>query len=310
MSKVKIIINEFLDWEPAIIILHFSILPDKIEEKITNIVKQWFKNYTKNECKFFKITEVNQNSNSISILIQWLGDSELEKFYNFIHKNTIELQTLEIGEKITESIQKKDEFNSLEWLTVSQNSIDLENGLTKEVQSFKITKDIISVGLFQQFCQKTQYLTEAERDQNNYMGTYLKNDINMYSDDKFSCGASVISYNDAMKFCAWFQSYLPTEEQWLLAMIQNKEPISRRYVEMDFNERKKLLNKWKNDNAITNISLEITGTIDPQTSHVVYRSGPIALYPNWQTDVKLNRRLFNKSFFSLLNIGFRVRKDI
>jgi hypothetical protein len=147
-----------------------------------------------------------------------------------------------------------------EWISIPSRSVllDPEQKVPTPVQPFEIARYPVSYGEFSQFVDATGYKTTAEA--KGRKETWRKNKLRrgLISLRKATppdrLPANYLSQTDATAYCEWAKVRLPTQAEWLAAVVQDWNTI----YDVDFVELEQIKAKYA---ARSDVPLNVGGEV-------------------------------------------------
>lgn len=171
---------------------------------------------------------------------------------------------------------------NIQWRTVGVRS-----------RSFQIGYNPVSVAEFEQFCRSTGYITTAEKE--GASDIYRANE-ELSSPSDPVCYVSPL---DALAFCQWSNTRLPTDDEWLAAAVQPHDAVDAKQYFGAVQELRRS-QEWKR------VTFNTSEIVILENAGFGARHGP--KYVRCSSDQ--NRRLLFPITESLycLDVGFRVAR--
>lgn len=176
--------------------------------------------------------------------------------------------------------------------------VEFEDERKAAVCAFWITKRPITVGQYLEFSDATGYVTTAEREGD--VKTFKHNELteDLGETQALHTSAVFISKKDAEAYCAWSQTRLPTEEEWLAAAILDWDPLAQGVKISD------AMTAEMQDRKLIYAGAEWVSSVDAATGMAVLRSAPTYfLKPNWRS---LGGRRTVQSEYYGIELSFRA----
>jgi hypothetical protein len=164
----------------------------------------------------------------------------------------------------------------VEWddtfVAVPRKTITLDDGSKATVEPFEIARYPVSFEQFFRFVTATSYVTTAEK--GNSEKTFLdpSGTGEPIAEPDRNLPVSTISYEDATAYCKWAGVRLPTELEYLAAMILDDRIFPRGSAESAHRQDELFLSTQ----ALRGNWLNFTSTADGE-GRIVYRYGPVML---------------------------------
>jgi formylglycine-generating enzyme required for sulfatase activity len=184
----------------------------------------------------FELGVAAQAPSSADLLVGWIGNEEAEAALDCVERVFPEATAAHLGDgafpELTERYEllkqeaAKSRREKSQFVFVKETVVEFEDGHKVTVAPFWIARRCVTVGQFLRFVEETGYVTTAERrgdDQN-----FRRNDINesMPHDQMLDSPVSFVSKADALAYCEWSSTRLPSEAEWLAAMVIDWTPLA------------------------------------------------------------------------------------
>jgi hypothetical protein len=192
-------------------------------------------------------------------------------------------------------------------LLVLGKQVEFENGAIVSSAAFLAAKSTVTVSQYAEFTKATGYQTLAER---KGADTYFDNSvlIDLSVEEQQTVPAMHVCYFDALEYCRWTKTRLPSETEWLAMAVCLEERLSHSAAR----DRFVCDGRWQLEEISRGLVLacaEITSTLVGD-DRVVVRSGPKYYRSDkFEQDVKHNRNVIDLTKCDLLT-SFRTVWDL
>jgi hypothetical protein len=192
-------------------------------------------------------------------------------------------------------------------LLVPGKQVEYENGAIISCAAFLAAKRAVTIGQYAEFAKATGYQTLAER---RGTETYFDNSvlIDLSLEEQQTVPVMHVCYFDALEYCRWKNTRLPSETEWLAMAVCLEERLSRSAARDRFVRD----GRWQLEEISRGLVLdctEITSTL-VEDDRVVVRSGPKYYRSDkFEQDVKHNRNVIHLTKYDLLT-SFRTVWDL
>jgi hypothetical protein len=301
-------ISTIRDPESVPVRLHFRAGTHLSEDGWHNRIEQLTRELAKRLRGYKPPTEValiSQQPDFTRLQIGWVAPEDTNSVLDCIESVFPEVTAAHLGDEANCVSQKTAHVPEGglrgEFVHVSERYVEFEDGRQVLVPPFHISRSLITIEQFNAFTKATSYVTTAER-QGNYE-TYRSNCLidGMKSEEVKASFVAFISKNDAIAYCDWAGTRLPTEEEWLAAFILDWTPRPR-----DTNIAAEL--KRRDEPFLISGKAEWTASVDERSGLSVVRTGPqYFVLSDWRT--RIGRRLCTTEHYEIV-ISFRVVQDI
>jgi hypothetical protein len=158
------------------------------------------------------------------------------------------------------------------YVAVPRKTIILDDGTKATVEPFEIARYPVSFEQFFRFVSATSYVTTAEKA--NSQKTFLdpSGTGEPIAEPDRNLPVIIISYEDAIAYCKWAGVRLPTELEYLAAMILDDRIFPRGNADSAHRQDELFLSTQ----ALRGNWLNFTSTADGD-GRIVYRYGPVML---------------------------------
>jgi hypothetical protein len=280
---MKFIRHPTIDWEPAALRISFCRTVVGAEEKLRDLWPYWFQLRGQQRiCDCFeKFTAIRSiDSRAIELHSEWLCEKCLPVLREQISATFPEAESLEFGYPSADRSQAGQQF-----LQIEAQEVTLENGRPCHVPRFEISRLPISVGDFAKFVDETGHVTVTAR--NGEIESFRENDQlrAMSPSERECCPALMLSYLDAVAYCAWVNMRLPSEEEVVVAA--SADHVEHLSVT---DEMRRQVHQMIESGRIIEGGAKLTGTLS--NDMVIVRRGPFPFrLSNWRTKAPKYRLL-------------------
>ncbi len=213
-----------IDWEPLLLtILHCSPRGD-IRASIERTTKRFMRNRTATgtcACSLKSLTvEQAARSTNVEVTCEWMCEKCLNALCDLLEKTHPDVYCVEVGRELSDGEGHSECVKQApRLLDIEAARVALDDGNHIDVAPFKIGASAVRVADIREFSAATGYRTRAEVEGDRY--TYSNNScLQPFSaKGKMSQPAVCLCFHDATAFCNWAGFRLPTEAEWLAAVL-------------------------------------------------------------------------------------------
>ncbi len=252
---------------------------------------------------------VAQSETMVYFHIGWISSDEVDAALSCVERVFPEALVLHVGDGAgpvqNSGLDDIPRYRTDEFVFVPEKQVQFEDGRRETVKPFLIGRCSVTVPQFLAFVEATGYATTAE--QYGESDTFRQNPslecvIKYDPQDAPDLEAMYISKIDALAYCNWSSTRLPTEAEWLAAMVLDWTPLDPQAYEQIFESRTVLSNELRLDAA------NWTSSHDQETGKSICRSTPQHYLPhNWK---ERSGPIFHNDDYFDPRVGFRVVKDV
>ena len=209
---------DVVDWEPAVLLFTFEEGSAPKPTSFRSRAETWLKKRaTTGVCscslRYFELEQTQPNC--LTLRSEWMCSACCQALADFCEKTFPDLTKVELGHRVSKT------QNDLAFIDVPKKTIQLEDGRHVCVEAFSISKMPMSVGHFDDFTKASGYVTTAEREKHWEVFRENQSVGRPSRKARYQIAACYLSYEDAMAYCHRGNCRLPTEEEWLAAVIQD-----------------------------------------------------------------------------------------
>lgn len=299
---MEVIYKTHVDWEPLVLTFHMPQWSAYTGNAIETIITLWFEKRSVSRicacCSGYASREDRPSDRTIVFSLEWMCSHCLPLLLEVISSSFTPIEAVEIGGDFPETIADRD------YVLVPGKELTLENGDVESVSEFRIARVPVTLGEYSQFVERTGYVTTAEAEAAN--GSYNKHPgiAGLSKVEAEALPVTFVSFIDAMTYCAWNGSRLPTEAEWLsAAIVDNRIYDEELDYECLWNEHGRFKPALQ-PNALKFLGKEWTNTV--VGDKVVVRAGPTFVrLTQWKASGALNRLMWPRDSYDVC-LTFRV----
>jgi hypothetical protein len=294
---VKIIEQDYIDWEP-LFIAAFSRSGAQIEEvEFNQFIQRWARSKRCKNCGAPGRRQVNffefDAGAAAQVQIEPMCRPCLDDLASRIESEFPEIERLEIGAPMDTGASAVSRI-----LDIPAKSVEFEDGTIVAVPAFSISQRPVLIGEVDEFLEATGYVLTTTRKglAENYRRNFRISGVSKRLLARQS--ASWMSFEDAMAYCQWAKVRLPSEAEWMAASVVDERiyEIGDVWSTASTHLRKDLLEF---------LMIEWTGTV-LHSGLVVCRCGPrVVRYKDWRGLVSTSRKMLKPDDVSH-NTYFRI----
>lgn len=116
----------------------------------------------------------------------------------------------------------------MQFVDVPSKTVEFEDGQIATVAAFRVSEYCVTIGEFLEFEKATGYVTDAERERGGRL--FCLNELveHVPEQERLAATAFCLSFADASRFCEWGSMRMPSEAEWLAAMIADERIYERK----------------------------------------------------------------------------------
>jgi hypothetical protein len=212
---MNVVRRERIDWEPLSISLVLR-TGCRASTGLLRFVPEWLKTRRRDgvckcDARYFAFREAERR-NDVAFACEWMCERCVTALADEIAAGFPEVSRVEIGHDDEGLAAPPSDF-----VSVPAKTVWSQDGRPRDVEAFLIARSCVTIGQFEDFAAATGYATTAER--HGEFESYRDNQMIPSKRDRRNFEAHRVSYHDALAYCTWSNTRLPTSDEWIAAAV-------------------------------------------------------------------------------------------
>jgi hypothetical protein len=210
MGAIRIVEEDFVDWEPLVMRFHAPTPISRGEaDRLTRFVLHWFESSVAADpqawCFAKEWQAIITPGNVVEARCELMPEEAVSLLAVAVEREFSTISELRLGDRLEVPANPKE----FDWMLVEAGEIEIEGEL-RSVSEFEISTRPVSILQFAEFLQATNY--SPVPDATEFVGFTIDNARGQLGTHP-STPMIGVTYDDAFAYCNWANARLPTESQ-------------------------------------------------------------------------------------------------